>query len=115
MFYIFSTRSIGGLSIVPRPENIKADMDYVQGSAFSGPRTIRQVPGGGATARRGRASSPPSGRREAAEGLNVRGLPLAKPPYGVITAIDLKKGEMLWRVPHGDTPDDVRNHPRSRV
>ncbi len=30
------------------------------------------------------------------------GLPLTKPPYGRITAIDLKTGDHLWMVPHGD-------------
>ena len=41
----------------------------------------------------------------------VRGLPIIKPPYGRITAIDLTSGELLWQVPHGDTPDYVRDHP----
>ena len=41
----------------------------------------------------------------------VRGLPLVKPPYGRITAIDLTVGEILWQIPHGGTPDFVRNHP----
>jgi quinoprotein glucose dehydrogenase len=36
------------------------------------------------------------------------GLPLTKPPYGTITAIDLNKGDIAWQVPHGDGP---RNHP----
>jgi quinoprotein glucose dehydrogenase len=36
------------------------------------------------------------------------GLPLLKPPYGRITAIDLNKGDIAWMVPHGDGP---RNHP----
>src|SRR5262249_37793528 len=36
------------------------------------------------------------------------GLPLTKPPYGRITAIDLKRGEQVWMVPNGDGP---RNHP----
>ncbi len=31
-----------------------------------------------------------------------RGLPLFKPPYGRITAIDLNSGEHLWRVPYGE-------------
>jgi quinoprotein glucose dehydrogenase len=44
-------------------------------------------------------------------GLTVQGLPVVKPPYGRITAIDLKKGEILWQIAHGDTPDDVRNNP----
>jgi quinoprotein glucose dehydrogenase len=34
------------------------------------------------------------------------GLPMVKPPYGRITAIDLNKGEILWTVPHGDGPLD---------
>jgi quinoprotein glucose dehydrogenase len=34
-----------------------------------------------------------------------------KPPYGSIAAIDLGKGEIAWRIAHGETPDNVRNHP----
>ncbi|MFP6616283.1 MAG: PQQ-binding-like beta-propeller repeat protein, partial [Candidatus Hydrogenedentota bacterium] len=37
-----------------------------------------------------------------------QGLPMVKPPYGRITAIDLNKGEHVWQVPHGDGP---RDHP----
>ncbi len=37
-----------------------------------------------------------------------RGLPLVKPPYGRITAIDLNRGEQKWMVPNGDGP---RHHP----
>ena len=43
--------------------------------------------------------------------LSVRGLPLMKPPWGRITAIDLNKGEIVWQIAHGETPDFVRNHP----
>jgi quinoprotein glucose dehydrogenase len=43
--------------------------------------------------------------------LTVKGLPLLKPPYSQISAIDLKTGTILWHVPHGDTPDNVRNNP----
>jgi len=47
-----------------------------------------------------------------AEGApTVRDLPLVKPPYGRITAIDLRVGEILWQVPHGDTPRYIREHP----
>ena len=53
-----------------------------------------------------------SGRAPGAQGaLTVQGLPLVKPPYGQISAIDLKTGTILWQVPHGDTPDNVRNNP----
>ena len=42
---------------------------------------------------------------------DVQGLSIVKPPYGVMAAIDVNKGDLLWQVPHGDTPDNVRNHP----
>jgi quinoprotein glucose dehydrogenase len=44
-------------------------------------------------------------------GLTVEGLILVKPPYGVLSAVNLDRGELMWQVPHGDTPDNVRNHP----
>ena len=44
----------------------------------------------------------------------MRGLPLVKPPWGRISAIDLKTGDILWQIPHGETPDNVRNHPALR-
>ena len=53
-------------------------------------------------------ASPPAG---GFGGLNVDGLPLSKPPYGMLSAIDLDKGAVKWQTPHGDTPDIVRNHP----
>ena len=34
----------------------------------------------------------------------VFGLPLLKPPYGRVVAVDLKTGDHLWSVPHGNTP-----------
>jgi quinoprotein glucose dehydrogenase len=34
-----------------------------------------------------------------------------KPPYGLLAAIDLDRGEVAWQTPHGDTPDNIRNHP----
>ncbi len=36
------------------------------------------------------------------------GLPITKPPYGRITALDLNRGELAWMVPNGDGP---RDHP----
>jgi len=44
-------------------------------------------------------------------GLTVEGMTILKPPYGTISAINLDRGEIVWQVPHGDTPDAVRNHP----
>jgi quinoprotein glucose dehydrogenase len=49
------------------------------------------------------------GNNPLTNGLN--GLPIVKPPYGVIAAIDLNTGSMKFKVPHGDTPDAVRTNP----
>ncbi len=38
----------------------------------------------------------------------IDGIPIVKPPYGRITAIDMNRGEHLWMTPNGDGP---RNHP----
>ncbi len=40
----------------------------------------------------------------------VFGLPLLKPPYGRVEAIDLKTGDRLWMVPHGNTPTAIKNN-----
>ena len=84
----------------------------------------REGPGFGSSAdapRRPEAPAPPAAAppaaagaatpAPAAPGLNVQGLPIVKPPYGVLSAIDLNKGELMFQVPHGETPDLVRNHP----
>lgn len=41
----------------------------------------------------------------------VQGLPIVKPPYSRITAIDLNTGEHAWMVPAGDTPEEIRENP----
>ncbi|MBI3047721.1 MAG: PQQ-binding-like beta-propeller repeat protein [Acidobacteria bacterium] len=40
-----------------------------------------------------------------------QGLPIWKPPYSRIVAIDMNTGEHLWAIPNGDTPENIRNHP----
>ena len=40
-----------------------------------------------------------------------QGLPIFKPPYSQIVAIDMNTGEHLWAIPNGDTPDSIANHP----
>jgi quinoprotein glucose dehydrogenase len=60
------------------------------------------------------ATPPAGGGRGAAGGgfggPGPQGLSVVKPPYGVVAAVNLDKGELLWQTPHGDTPDAVRNH-----
>jgi quinoprotein glucose dehydrogenase len=38
------------------------------------------------------------------------GIPIQKPPYGTLTAIDMNRGEIAWQIPIGDTPQ-VRENP----
>jgi len=69
-----------------------------------------------AIARLKKVDKPVAGELEAdyvGEQLNTtfhNGLPLLKPPYGHLTAIDLNKGEILWQVPFGDDAR-LRSHP----
>ncbi|MBI1872832.1 MAG: pyrroloquinoline quinone-dependent dehydrogenase [Acidobacteria bacterium] len=109
--YVFSQTNVSAMGLVPPRDAKMSDMRYVQGSSLSGVRA-----GGGAGADAGADSAPPRPVNPApAEGggggLSVQGLPIVKPPYGRITAIDLTKGELVWQVAHGETPDNIRNHP----
>ena len=29
----------------------------------------------------------------------------------MLAALNLDRGELMWQTPHGDTPDNIRNHP----
>ena len=40
-----------------------------------------------------------------------QGLPILKPPYSTVTAIDLNRGEILWQVPNGSDSPRVENNP----
>src|SRR5207249_5925224 len=61
-------------------------------------------------ARRAAQPAPDAAAAAGGGGTNVQGLNLLKPPYGTITAISLDKGDIVWQIPHGETPDFVRNH-----
>ena len=120
---------ISPLGLVAPPKEF-SDLDYVMGTAGS---TFRPIVGGGEgeaadapRPARGAAPPPPpppppaaaGGRGAAAApaggggfGATVQGLSIVKPPYGQIVGISLDRGELLWSTPHGDTPDNVRNHP----
>ena len=112
ILYVSSNSSVGALGLMP-PYPGQSDMEYIQGNAIAGPRTSG---GAGSSAGGGRTNFdvpprppiPPEVRRLGR--LSVQGLPLLKPPYGIISAIDMDRGEILWQIPHGETPDNVRNH-----
>jgi quinoprotein glucose dehydrogenase len=71
------------------------------GTAADAPQQQRRRPAAAPT----RPAAAPTGT------LTVQGLSLVKPPYGVISAINLDRGDIQWQVPYGETPDAVRNHP----
>ena len=95
------------LGLVPPPSKDFSDMDYVQGIAG---QEVRMTRGPGENA--GADATPlPPGPAGGGPVLTVQGLPLLKPPYGTISAINLDKGEIVWQIPHGETPDVIRNSP----
>jgi glucose dehydrogenase len=94
ILYVYSNTLTRLLILANDPK--RSDMDFINtgGGGDTG------VSGGGAP---GCALMPCA--------ITVQGLPFVKPPWGRITAIDLKTGEMVWQVPHGETLDAVTNHP----
>ena len=50
-------------------------------------------------------------RKEYTYAMGPQGLPLLKPPYGRLTALDLNTGTILWQKPNGEGP---RDHPALR-
>ena len=112
-----SYNAVQSRSLVAPPPGF-SDIRYVQGVAG---RSFREVLGPGdccaADGTRRQAGQPapigpPTPPNPALDaGLTVQGLPIFKPPYGVLNAINLDRGEIVWQVPAGDTPDNIRNHP----
>jgi quinoprotein glucose dehydrogenase len=124
--YVMGTDGVQFRPILGGGEGLAADAPPVRGAAPGG-RQGGPAEGGGAgrggAGRGGAAATPPPAGAAAAPstpsptqfvGTTVQGLPLLKPPYGTISALNLDKGELTWQVPHGDTPDNVRNHPALR-
>jgi quinoprotein glucose dehydrogenase len=102
--FVASQTSVATLGLMPAPPG-RSDLPYFQGTVLSG---ARLTGGAGSDAN---ATAAPSAVEQQSAGLTVRGLPLIKPPYSRITAIDLDRGEFRWQVPFGATPDAIRNHP----
>ncbi len=82
IIYLYTVTQMVSLGLVNDPE--RSDMNFIRGRG--------------------------EGISAADASLTVEGIPLVKPPWGRITAIDLKVGEILWQVPHGETPDNIRSH-----
>jgi quinoprotein glucose dehydrogenase len=100
------------IGLVPSPKEI-SDMNYIAGTA--GQEVVfRAGPGENAGADSplpARSAGARTGGGGGGGGLNIQGLPLMKPPYATISAINLDKGEIVWQIAHGETPDAIRNNP----
>ena len=109
MVYVFSKTQLAAFGIVP---GNPAQTDFPFSGRMGGgpPRSGGPAPSRGAGAGRG-VEGVVEGAGRGGGGLSVQGLPLIKPPYGRITAFNLRTGDISWQVAHGDTPDNIRNHP----
>ena len=99
ILYVHSQSAVATLGLVPPPPGSAPDVRYHQGTVLAGAR--RSGGSGSASAEAGGAVT----------ALTIQGLPLVKPPYGQLNAISLDTGDILWQVPHGETPDAIKNHP----
>jgi len=104
--YIFSTTNPTRLSLINDPA--RSNMDYIQGGGGGGEGAAAR----GAGPAEGAAPAAPARGRLTLPPVTVFGLPLVKPPYGRITAINMSTGDHVWMQPVGDTPDAIKNHER---
>ena len=93
IMFVTSQSACSAIQLLPGEE---ADLRYMtdNGTTTTGVTPARYANGPGAGAPR-----------------HPTGLPLWKPPYSRITAIDLNTGEHLWMIPVGETPDRIKNNP----
>ncbi len=106
--YLYACNScVEPIGLVAAPKDV-SDIAYIAGTAGHEVSILR---GPGENA--GADSPKPPKKRAGSEyvPMNVDGLPLMKPPYGTISAINLDTGEIVWQIAHGETPDIVRNYP----
>jgi quinoprotein glucose dehydrogenase len=115
--YVPSFVAMPVLGLMPPPNKEFSDLPYVSANALTGVRYI-SGPGENVGADAPAVTTKAAGTLVSSTGDAAtngdalpQGLPLLKPPYGRLSAIDLDRGEILWWVAHGETPDGVRNHP----
>jgi quinoprotein glucose dehydrogenase len=96
--YLF-VRAQNGISMNRVGKNDGSDkfVDVEYSNQFGGPE---EGGGGGGGGGRGRGNA----------GNRLNGIPLIKPPYATLTAIDLNKGDIAWQKPVGEGSPAVRNH-----
>jgi quinoprotein glucose dehydrogenase len=109
--YVYACNSCLSATALVVPPPGMTDLPYVEGRV--GQRVVMVNAAGanqGADAPLVKAA-PPAGGGGGGRSLTVSGLPLVKPPYSTISAINLDSGEIVWQIAHGETPDYIRNNP----
>ena len=81
-FYIYTKTQIGALGLINDPD--RSDMDFIRGR--------------------------PDGVSGRDASTSIQGFPMIKPPWGRITGINMNTGDIAWQIPHGEAPDNIRNH-----
>ncbi|HXN50008.1 MAG TPA: hypothetical protein VN893_25375, partial [Bryobacteraceae bacterium] len=121
--FIYSKTQPSVLGIIENTDPGISDFPLIHGIAGQAPRAQSAMGSASSALRPDPESAPPprpnpQGSQPSAAHplappgqLTVQGLPLLKPPYGRITAINLETGDFRWQIAHGETPDYVRNHP----
>ena len=105
--------SLDSLSLAPPPQGF-SNVDYISGRKGE-PFRMRYAAGTGQNPDAPKVENEyenPDAPPVVMPSLNVEGLSILKPPYGVLAAIDMNAGKVKWQVPHGETPDNVRFHPK---
>ena len=88
ILYVSTSRNCGSYAVVPGEQLDEPDDIMTTGSTVA-----EWVAGGGGGL------------------VGPAGLPIFKPPYSRIVAIDMNTGEHLWEILNGETPDRVANNP----
>jgi quinoprotein glucose dehydrogenase len=114
MLYLFAKNSIEVIGVVQGPDGkvFQRGGGPAAGSADSGGGSFGGVASLTGSYGRVRGFNGKDGINDPiVPGLtSIEGIPLMKPPYATITAIDLSKGTMAWQIVHGETPDHIKNH-----
>ena len=111
--YLFACNScLQPMGLVPPPPGF-SDLRYVEGRVGEKVEMVNAsgADAGADSAPKVRKPPPPPANDSDDFGLTVQGLSLIKPPYATISAINLDKGDIVWQIAHGDTPNNVRNSP----
>lgn len=101
ILYVSSVTNPDVLALTPADPK-RSEMGYVAGSGRARGKAIDPA-GGMPQFSSEEGAAPPD--------IGPQGLPLIKPPWGRITAINLNTGEHVWMIANGDAPQAVKNHP----